>query len=135
MSFLLTNKEAGPVFNRFHAFDGECGHIFGHPPLIVICKPVIGGWVLSKHDGSDEDFHMLIKGPSPVVVDGNNHQEILSRLCKSEDLQDRRRGFKELEDLVRSLCIGDLVSFGLAEKDDQIRCSISNILLSLLSPP
>jgi hypothetical protein len=132
MSFLLTNKEAIPVFNKFDIFDGECGHVVfpASPPLVVMCKPVLGGWVFSKQAGQDIDFQLLMGG---IDIEKGREMEMARHLCKSELIEDRRKGFKELEEYVRLIGVGELVSLGLKEKDEQIRCSVSNILIDLLS--
>jgi hypothetical protein len=134
MSFLLTNKEAVPVFNKFDMFDGECGHgVFPScPPLVVMCKPVLGGWVFSKQSGEGIDFQLLMGG---IDIEKGREVEMARHLCKSELLEDRRRGFKELEEHVRLMGIGELVNLGLAEKDEEIRNCVSKILICLLSPP
>jgi hypothetical protein len=68
-----------------------------------------------------------------IDIEKGREMEMARHLCKSELIEDRRKGFKELEEYIRLIGVGELVSLGLKEKDEQIRCSVSNILIDLLS--
>lgn len=144
MDGLKTDEEARLLQAKFHKFDikscigvywGELGPV----SIRVNWNADAQGWLFYKLNGAEADFQHFLgnrKDPSMLLSplgEPDDPLRDIRDMCKSEFLDNRQEGYRLLEQFLKPLRLGELLSPGMSESDEKIKHIVGNIVISVLS--